>query len=88
MMQELNTILTFESYFQQFPNDVQEILHKIRQIIQEAAPDAAEKISYQMPTFYSIAFVFAYGRQFYISVQTHTLGRKYLCYSGLKLFCV
>lgn len=52
MTQELNTILNFESYFQQFPIDVQEILEKIREIIHQAAPDAAEKISYQMPTFY------------------------------------
>jgi uncharacterized protein YdhG (YjbR/CyaY superfamily) len=27
-------------------------LHKIRETIQEAAPEAIEKISYQMPTFY------------------------------------
>jgi uncharacterized protein YdhG (YjbR/CyaY superfamily) len=52
MMQELNTILTFESYFQQFPIDVQEILQKIRETIHQAAPEATEKISYQMPTFY------------------------------------
>src|SRR5665647_3638111 len=49
---ELNNVLTFESYFQQFPKDVQEILQKIRQTIQEAATEATEKISYQMPTFY------------------------------------
>lgn len=52
MAQELNTILTFESYFQQFPIDVQEILEKIREIIHQVAPDATEKISYQIPTFY------------------------------------
>lgn len=52
MMQEVNTVLTFESYIQQFSKDVQEILYKIRQTIQEAAPGATEKISYQMPTFY------------------------------------
>lgn len=51
-MQEVNIELTFETYFQQFPKDVQEILYKIRQTIQEAAPEATEKISYQMPTFY------------------------------------
>jgi uncharacterized protein YdhG (YjbR/CyaY superfamily) len=44
--------MTFESYFKQFPKDVQEILQEIRQTIQEAAPEATEKISYQMPTFY------------------------------------
>ena len=35
-----------------FPSDVQEVLQKIRKTIHEAAPDATEKISYQMPTFY------------------------------------
>ena len=49
---ELSKILTFESYFEQFPKDVQAILQKIRQTIHEAAPEASEKISYQMPTFY------------------------------------
>lgn len=44
--------VSFEVYFQQFPEDIQEILHKIRQVIQEAAPDATEKFSYQMPTFF------------------------------------
>lgn len=34
-----------------FPNDVQQILLQIRQTIREAAPDAQETISYQMPTF-------------------------------------
>jgi len=49
---ELKKILTFESYFEQFPKEVQEILQKIRLTIHEAAPEATEKISYQMPTFY------------------------------------
>jgi uncharacterized protein YdhG (YjbR/CyaY superfamily) len=44
--------MTFESYFKQFPKDVQEILLEIRHKIQKAAPEATEKISYQMPTFY------------------------------------
>lgn len=49
---EPNNFETFESYFLQFPKDVQDILQRIRQIIQEAAPEATEKIGYQMPTFY------------------------------------
>ncbi|EQB20626.1 hypothetical protein UNSWDHB_2051 [Dehalobacter sp. UNSWDHB] len=35
----------------QFPDETQEILRAIRNVIREAAPDAVEKISYQMPTF-------------------------------------
>ncbi|WP_018758530.1 iron chaperone [Paenibacillus terrigena] len=45
---------TYESidhYISTFPPDIQEILDSIRQVIRDAAPDAAEKISYQMPTF-------------------------------------
>ena len=40
-----------DEYIAGFPDDVQEILEKIRMTIREAAPDAEEKISYQMPTF-------------------------------------
>lgn len=45
---------TFESiddYIATFPTEVQEILKTLRQVIREAAPDAKEKISYQMPAF-------------------------------------
>ena len=41
-----------DEYIAGFPEDVQEKLQKIRMTIREAAPDAQEKISYQMPTFY------------------------------------
>lgn len=40
-----------DEYIGGFPNDVQEILEKVRMTIQEAAPDAKEKISYSMPAF-------------------------------------
>jgi uncharacterized protein YdhG (YjbR/CyaY superfamily) len=39
-------------YIATFPPDVQKILNMLRATIQKAAPDAAEKISYAMPTFY------------------------------------
>lgn len=42
---------TIDEYIAGFPQEVQEILQKIRQTIRAAAPDAEEKISYQMPTF-------------------------------------
>ncbi len=41
-----------DEYITGFPKDVQEVLQKIRQTIHEAAPEATEKISYQMPTFF------------------------------------
>jgi uncharacterized protein YdhG (YjbR/CyaY superfamily) len=43
---------TIDEYIAGFPADVQEVLQKIRKTIHEAAPEATEKISYQMPTFY------------------------------------
>jgi uncharacterized protein YdhG (YjbR/CyaY superfamily) len=43
---------TIDEYIAGFPPEVEEVLHKIRMTIHEAAPEATEKISYQMPTFY------------------------------------
>ena len=40
-----------DEYIAGFPNDVQEILEKIRMTIRKAAPDAEETIKYQIPTF-------------------------------------
>jgi len=42
---------TIDEYIQIYPEEVQKILKKIRQTIREAAPDALEAISYQMPTY-------------------------------------
>ncbi len=41
-----------DEYIATFPPDVQKILNMLRATIQKAAPDATEKISYAMPTFY------------------------------------
>ncbi|MZP44642.1 hypothetical protein GTO89_16605 [Heliobacterium gestii] len=43
---------TIDEYISQFPSEVQDTLNRFREVIQEAAPEAEEKISYQMPTFY------------------------------------
>lgn len=40
-----------DAYIDGFSKEVQEVLKKIRMTIQEAAPDAKEKISYAMPAF-------------------------------------
>jgi uncharacterized protein YdhG (YjbR/CyaY superfamily) len=40
-----------DAYIALFSPDVQEILEKIRQTIRNAAPDAQETISYQIPAF-------------------------------------
>lgn len=46
------TAKNIDEYIARFPEDVQAILEKIRQTIREAAPDAKEVISYQMPAFH------------------------------------
>ena len=42
---------TINQYIETFPENIQDILQKMRRTIQEAAPEATEAISYQMPTF-------------------------------------
>ena len=40
-----------DEYISSFPADMQEILKELRATIKEAAPDAEEVISYQMPAY-------------------------------------
>ncbi len=42
---------SIDEYISTFPESVQKILTEMRQLIQAEAPEATEKISYQMPTF-------------------------------------
>jgi uncharacterized protein YdhG (YjbR/CyaY superfamily) len=42
---------SIDEYIATFPEDIQNILEQLRAAIKAAAPDAVEKISYQMPTF-------------------------------------
>ncbi len=42
---------TIDTYIAALPEDVQDILTKIRCIVSDAAPDAEEAIKYQIPTF-------------------------------------
>jgi uncharacterized protein YdhG (YjbR/CyaY superfamily) len=42
---------TIDEYIAGFPEEVQGILEKLRGVIRAAAPDAAETINYQIPTF-------------------------------------
>ena len=43
---------TIDEYIRQFPREVQKKLDDLRATIHRAAPDATEKISYGMPTFF------------------------------------
>jgi uncharacterized protein YdhG (YjbR/CyaY superfamily) len=42
---------SIDEYIATFPAETQKILQELREAIQSAAPQAEEKISYQMPTF-------------------------------------
>jgi uncharacterized protein YdhG (YjbR/CyaY superfamily) len=43
---------SIDEYISSFPEHVQQKLTELRMLIRQMAPDAQEKISYQMPTFY------------------------------------
>ena len=45
------SINSIDEYIAQFPEDVQKKLKELRAVIKAVAPDAVEKISYQMPAF-------------------------------------
>jgi uncharacterized protein YdhG (YjbR/CyaY superfamily) len=51
MRDDQPAVKNIDDYIAGFPPDVQRILQKVRATIKEAAPDAEEAISYQMPTF-------------------------------------
>jgi len=42
---------SIDDYIATFPKDVQKIMNQLRGTIKAAAPEAEEKISYQLPTF-------------------------------------
>ncbi len=43
---------SIDEYIATFPEDIQAVLQEMRATIKAAAPEATEKISYQMPTFF------------------------------------
>lgn len=46
------TFTSIDQYIATFPAEIQTILQEVRKTIHAAAPEAQEKISYQMPTFF------------------------------------
>lgn len=70
---------TIDEYIAQFPPDIREKLKIIRAVIKEAAPDATEKISYQMPTFY------LNGNLVHFAAYKHHIG-FYPVPSGIEAF--
>lgn len=68
-----------EAYIVQFPAEIQEILQTMRAVIREEAPEAQEKISYQMPTFY------LHGNLVHFGAFKHHIG-FYPAPSGIEAF--
>lgn len=51
MAEEKPTYASIDDYIAAFSPEIQEKLLALREVIKKAAPEATEKISYQMPTF-------------------------------------
>lgn len=50
-MTDKEDLKSIDAYISKFKPETQEILKELRGVIHECAPEAIEKISYQMPTF-------------------------------------
>lgn len=68
-----------DEYILGFPADVQEKLRSLRQTIKEVAPEATEKISYKMPTFY------LHGNLVYFAAYKNHIG-FYPTSTGIEAF--
>lgn len=68
-----------DEYIAGCPADVQPILNRIRAVIRESAPEAVERISYQMPAFYLKGYLVWFG------LHTHHIG-FYPTESGIEAF--
>lgn len=59
---------SIDEYISTFTPEVQDILQTLRQVIKESAPNAKEKISYQMPAFE------LYGNLVYFAAYKNHIG--------------
>jgi uncharacterized protein YdhG (YjbR/CyaY superfamily) len=71
---------TVDEYIAAFPSNVQSILQELRKVIKDAAPDAQECISYQMPAYkqnrYLVSFA-AWKNHIGLYVATNTVLEAY-----------
>ncbi len=79
MTMNVPSIDSMDAYVRSFPADIQAKLQAIRAAIQAAVPDATEKISWQMPTFYRK------GNLVHFAVHQHHIG-LYPGASGIEHF--
>lgn len=70
---------SIDEYISTFPEDVQQKLQSIRSVIKNTAPEAVEKISYQMPTFY------LHGNLVHFAAFKHHIG-FYPAAKGIEAF--
>ena len=73
------TINSVDEYILRFPKEIQGTVRKLRIAIKESAPNALEKISYNMPAYYQE------GNIIYFSVFSKHIG-FYPLPSGVKKF--
>jgi uncharacterized protein YdhG (YjbR/CyaY superfamily) len=78
-MEKKPVYTTIDEYIASCPEKVQESLKTIQATIRAAAPEATEKISYQMPTF------FLKGNLVHFAAHTHHIG-FYPAPSGIETF--
>jgi uncharacterized protein YdhG (YjbR/CyaY superfamily) len=76
---EENKFNSIDEYISNFSPEIQETLKALREVIKEAAPDAEEKISWQMPTFV------LYGNLVHFAVHKNHIG-FYPGPSGIEVF--
>jgi len=55
-MEEKKKIATIDEYIENYSPDLQKILQSLRKFIKECAPEATERISWDMPTFHFHGF--------------------------------
>lgn len=51
-MANRSTAKSIDEYIAEFPPETRKVLEELRGLIKKSAPDATEKISYAIPTFY------------------------------------
>jgi uncharacterized protein YdhG (YjbR/CyaY superfamily) len=83
------TPTTIDEYIASFPSEVRSVLESIRSTIRKAAPDAVEKISYQMPTFTLKGLLVSFGAfrkhiGFYPPIRDEKLRIETSIYAGEK----
>ena len=71
--------VSIDEYIATFPADIQKRLEDVRATIKAAAPQAEEKISYQMPTF------FLYGNLVHFAAYKNHIG-FYPAPNGIEAF--